>query len=483
MAEDPQQAVKPNKEVRTISGPKADMDEEAIKSANGTLYPKRVTKVMRSVEAGTFHTVFGSSYSFSNSGGFTGGYSPYGTHNSSSGSGQTRGSNFSREVPDMVKKPVEVEVPVKIVYPSPASASHAQVLETFFADNLYKGKVPLRPNEKTLPFLAVSAKRSYDSAVNNPSVATTGEGSRSRVGVVYDMLSEAEKIYKERTAKGEDKDKVALDVIKMLYESKEGSPVFESGAPSAGSLVGLAQGSGKIHHFEETTFDGSSAQLFNYFMAVKRNESKYVGGGQTYSDFFAKAPEGDYAPSLADRIAPSSIATLSQQSADTKAKLAAALNADLKAIDGLRPRNISGSGFLSPSVMSGALLAMKKDAEDGMIGNNPELYRGHKAMAIQLSSLIEMGDHYLGSRQPSGEEAASMAAVVKADPPNVAPDKRVVRTPLTKDLAHDIEVAAKFMTTAKLFTHVAEPSDTATGLPESMKPKTVEAESLKVKKR
>jgi hypothetical protein len=480
MVQDPKDAV--NYDAQFMS-PKAAMDNEAIKSANGTLYPPRKVTVRRKVETGDYRIISGTNYSFSDRGGFLGGFSNFGANiNSeitSQGSGQSRNSTFKREVPILESKAVEKEVPVKVVYPSPASASHAQVLETFFADNLYEGNLPLRPTEKTIPILLDKLNDANRSAKQNPSLEGSENATRARATIVYNMLSEAEDAYKMRLTKGEDKDKAALNIIETLYESKQGNPIIKSGNPSSASIVGSVQGSGKEHRFGETTYDGSAAQLFNYYMAVKRNENKYVPGGQTYADYFAKAPKGAYAPSPANRISFDSIPTVSQTKEDAKEKMFASLDADLKAIKKLPPSNFSGSGILPPAIMSSALEAMKKDAEDGTIGNNSELYKGPEAIAIKLSTLLEA--NYNGRTEPTPEEARSINSVINADPS--FPSKLFKGTPLTSDLAKDIQVAARHMTESKLFANVSEPSETATGLPKSMKPKPIETGNAKINKR
>lgn len=470
MVQDPKDAL--NYDAQFMS-PKEAMDNEAIKSANGTLYPPRKITVRRKVETGDYRIISGTNYSFSDRGGFLGGFSNFGANiNSeitSQGSGQSRSSTFKREVPILESKAFEKEVPVIVVYPSPASASHAQVLETFFADNLYEGNLPFRSDEKTIPILLDKVNDANRSAKQNPAMESSENATRARATIAYNMLSEVEKIYKERLAKGEDKDKAALEIIKTLYESTQDKPILKSGNPTTATIIGSVQGSGKEHNFNGTTYDGSAAQLFNYYMAVKRNENKYVPGGQTYADYFAKAPKGAYAPSPENRISFDSIPTISQTTEDAKEKMFASLDADLKAIKNLPPSNITGTQFMSPNVMSSALEAMKIDAVDGIIGNNPELYKGTKAIGIKLSTLLD--GNYIGRDQAVPND--SITNVKKADPS--LPSQNFKGTPLTADLAGDIAAAARYITESKLFTRVPEPSDTATGLPQSMKPKTADA--------
>ena len=461
MVEEPQDAAKPaDEKARTVPyGPKAKMDEEALKSREGTLYPNRTIKVPKTVETGNFHTVSGSNYSFSSTGGYTGGYSWYGGNISRAGSGQTRSNTFSRKVPDTKRVLVDKEVPVKIEYPSPATVSHSQVLEQFFTDNLYKGSVPFQPDDNTVPSLQASVEASRD------------ESTRANATAAYKYISEAERQYKEAIAKGEDKDKAALKVMKDMYESREGKPRLQSGAINASTLLlPLAQGTGTIRHYEQETYNGSAAQLFNYYMAVKRNEDKYESGYGNYSNYFAKASVAEYVtPPEKDRIMPSAVSTISEDKKAVKTQLEAALNQYIETASNVRQGNVTGTMFMTPGTVKAALVALKNDVDDGIIGNN-------QGRTDKLADLLDGKLHYAG-REPTDAEAKSIAAVIKAQ--NIKEGQRsdaLVRTPLTKDLAHDFEVAAKYLIDAKL---LFKPANTATGLPTSMQPKPVDPNAAK----
>jgi len=428
--------------------PRLDMDTEARKSADGTLYPPQTVKVLRDVPTGTSHHNFGVRYHYLRMGGWRGGYV------------QASGRSYDRQVPDTKKQLVTVgEKPVCIVYPSPASVSPAQVLEQFMTDNLYKGTLPLQPDSRTLPHLIVSVQRAQASAAARPgdaALARAEERAREDAAAVYAMVSEAERIYVERTSVGQDKDEVALDIMRMMDESREGKPTLEGGGRNAGSLLLMAQGTDTVRHYGEFTYDGSAAQLFNYYNAVKRNEGKYAGLGYTYRDYFAKAPDGAYNPPAADRVSPSSVTSTRRQQQSTQQGLADALDACVEAADAASKRNtgISGTQFLSPALLEASLKALKDDVADGRIGNNPDLYRGYNSKAADITGIMAIQDRYLGGRQPTAEESRSMEAVIRAG-------NAVGGTPVTAQLAADIKAAAGYITKAKLF--IGAPTEAASG--------------------
>ncbi|NBO19994.1 MAG: hypothetical protein EBV03_12385, partial [Proteobacteria bacterium] len=143
---------------------------------------------------------------------------------------------------------------VPIVYPSPGDAPASDVLEQFFQDNLYKQPVRFS-DELKLPLLVAEAQQAHRQAELNPAGMAREDSARARAGRVYSVISGAEREYIARIAR-EDKDAVALDIMRGLRDFKEADVRLESGGPSAGHMLVLAQGNGTQHHHGQTNFDG-----------------------------------------------------------------------------------------------------------------------------------------------------------------------------------------------------------------------------------
>jgi len=337
-------------------------------------------------------------------------------------------------------------------YPSPAEASAADLLKLFFDANLRIQTDPLS-GKNILPYLISDLQKAENTKdypdrnifpSQHKNALEHATQAHPDAIAAYDALTRMEELYKKKIAAGGDRDTIALGIIKILHDGKEGKPNLQDDGMSPGHLLApKARGNGVVHNYGETAYNGSAGQLFKYFEAVERNRVRYVQGSsgpsQSYSEFFAKTQEEGYKPDGKD-ISPASVPSV----ADGIAGLQEVIDADRDALRKVMgySRNSSVSGRQGPSDVERALKELKEDvARDNILGANKGSVRKLDSLYYLMQGLDPI--HYDSLPVETKQSYERVKAAYENPRGNHG---NHVGTPVNKNLAQDLAVVVNSLT-------------------------------------